>query len=209
MWPAELKAQYTRVYSNRKRVESLLSLENEPGWTVKSNFHLAYKNAHPRQRWYPGRHLPASDYLNGWIDDLARSRAGGRRRDEIADPAFFRWLLERGYAQESEQRSLANWLSSKPSGMQIHIRPSIRVVRSWPYAHANKQDYKGQFVADVRETINKVLRALNEPGLEALHVGETPQRRTAREPKPQGRIADATRTTACPTCHMVHAGECP
>jgi O-acetyl-ADP-ribose deacetylase len=207
MWPAELKPQYTRVYAAPRKVEALLELENDANWTLKSNFHLAYRWANPRQRWYPGRHLPAQLYLNQWIKDF-RKDAGGRTLDEVANPRFFRWLVERGYAHESEHGSLEDWVHSKPSGTQVHIRPSIRIVRTWPYAEACEQDRQEQFVTDVRETINKVLRALGEPELKALRVGETSQRRTLGKPKSLARVVDSTQKPACPTCHMVHAGEC-
>jgi O-acetyl-ADP-ribose deacetylase len=207
MWPAELKPQYDRVYSDPRKVEALLELENDANWTVKSNFHLAYRFANPRQRWYPGRHLPAALYLDQWINDF-RKNAGGRTLDEVANPRFFRWLVERGYAHESERGSLEDWLHPKPSGTQIHIRPSIQIVRTWRYPQACEQDHQGQFVTDVRQTINRVLRALGEPELKTLRVEETPQRGTLGKPKAQARVADTTEKPACPICHMVHAGEC-
>jgi hypothetical protein len=208
MWPAELKPQYTRVYSDPRKVEALLKLEDDPNWTLKSNFHLAYRFANPRQRWYPGRHLPAPLYLNQWIDDFRKGCAAARTRGEIDRTRFFRWLVESGYARESELGSLDDWLDHKPSGTQIHIRPSVRVVRTWLYADAREQDLQGQFVTDVRETINKVLRALYEPELKALRVEEAPQRRTLGQPKAQARVAETTQKPACTICHMVHAGEC-
>jgi O-acetyl-ADP-ribose deacetylase len=47
MWPAELKPQYDRVYSDSRKVEALLELGNDANWTVRSNFHLAYRFANP------------------------------------------------------------------------------------------------------------------------------------------------------------------
>jgi O-acetyl-ADP-ribose deacetylase len=59
MWPAELKAQYTRVYSDPAKVEALIDLGTHAGWTLEPNFQLAHRFAQPLQRWYPGRHLPS------------------------------------------------------------------------------------------------------------------------------------------------------
>ena len=47
IWPAELKAQYTRVYSDPAKVEALIDLGNHAGWTLDSNFQLAHRFAQP------------------------------------------------------------------------------------------------------------------------------------------------------------------
>jgi O-acetyl-ADP-ribose deacetylase len=170
MWPAELKAQYTRVYSDTTKVEALIDLGNRAGWTLESNFQLAHRFAQPPQRWYPGRHLPGPLYVNQWMDDFRLGCAGGRTRDEVADPRFFDWLVERSYACDSERGSLKDWLNSKPSGIQVHIRPGIQVRRSWPYADAFEQDRKREVVAEVREAIDRVLSALDEPKLNVIVI---------------------------------------
>jgi O-acetyl-ADP-ribose deacetylase len=105
MWPAELMPQYTRVYSDPKKVEALIELENHAGWTLQANFQLAHRFAQPLQRWYPCRHLSGQEYVNQWIDDFHEGCAGGRTIDEIADPRFFDWLVERSYAHDSERGS--------------------------------------------------------------------------------------------------------
>jgi hypothetical protein len=168
MWPAELKPQYTRVYSDPTKVAALIELENHPGWTLKSNFHLAYRFAQPLQRWYPGRHLPGALYVEQWIDDFREGCAGGRTRDEVADPRFFRWLVERGYARDGELESLDDWLNSKPSRIQLHIRPSIQILRTWPYAEAFAQGRESEFVTEVREAMDRALSALDEPKLNRI-----------------------------------------
>jgi hypothetical protein len=52
------------------------------------------------------------------------------------------------------------------------------------------------------------LRALDEPELKALHIEEPLRLGTLRKAKTQAHEANPTQKTACPTCHMVHAGEC-
>jgi O-acetyl-ADP-ribose deacetylase len=168
MWPAELMAQYKRVYSDPTKVEALIDLGNHAGWTLDSNFQLAHRFAQPLQRWYPARNLSGPLYANQWMDDFREGCAGGRTRDEVADPRFFDWLLRRGYARDSERRSLEDWLNSKPSGIQVHIRPGIEVRRTWPYADAFAQGGKGEFNVEVREAIDRVLSALDEPKLDLI-----------------------------------------
>jgi hypothetical protein len=40
MWPAELKAQYSRVYSDPAKVEALIDVGNRAGWTLDSTSSL-------------------------------------------------------------------------------------------------------------------------------------------------------------------------
>jgi hypothetical protein len=115
-----------------------------------------------------GRLLSGPDYVHQWIDDFREGCAGGRTIDEVADPSFFRWLVERGYAHDSEQGSLTDWLNSKPSRIQVHIRPGIQVLRTWPESDAFTHRRNGQFVTEVREAINRVLSALDEPTLNLI-----------------------------------------
>jgi O-acetyl-ADP-ribose deacetylase len=168
MWPAELKDQYTRVYSDATKVEAIIDLGNHAGWMLESNFQLAHRFAQPPQRWLPAKHPSGPRYVRQWIDDFREGCAGGRTRDEVADPRFFRWLVKRGYAHESERASLDDWVNSKPPRIQLHIRPGIQVLRIWPYSDAFAQDRKDEFVAEVREAIDRVLFALDEPKLNLI-----------------------------------------
>ncbi|ORA15587.1 hypothetical protein BST16_09280 [Mycobacterium asiaticum DSM 44297] len=212
VWPAELKAQYTRVYSDPTKVKALIDLGNHPDWTLQSNFQLAYRFAQPIQRWFPDRQLSGRQYVNQWIDDFREGCAGARTRDQVADPRFFDWLLKRGYACDSERRSLEDWANKRPPRQQLHIRPGIEVRRTWPYAEAFAQNRQREFVAEVREAIDRVLSALDEPKLNLIrtdtHIKERFRRGTQRNSGTPSSEAAATQKTACPTCHMVHAGEC-
>jgi hypothetical protein len=168
MWPAELQPQYTLVYSDATKVQALIELENHAGWALQANFQLAHRFAQPLQRWYPDRHLPGPVYVHQWIDDFHEGCAGGRTLDEVADPRFFDWLVARSYADDSELGSLNDWLNSKPSGIQVHTRPGIQVLRTWPSADAFAQDRTGEFVAEVRDAIDRVMSALDEPKLNRI-----------------------------------------
>ena len=86
----------------------------------------------------------------------------------VSDPRFFGWLVDRGYARDSELESLLDWLASKPPRIQLHIRPGIEVRRTWPSAGVFTQDHKDEFTAEVRETIERVLSALDEPKLNLI-----------------------------------------
>ena len=75
--------------------------------------------------------------------------------------------MERGYASESEMESLDEWANKLPMD-KFDVRPSIQVRRSWQFTDAVAQDSTGQFIAEVREAINQVLAALDEPQLEDI-----------------------------------------
>lgn len=160
VWPAELQPQYTYLYSDRGRVDALLELDVHTGFTVEPNFQLAHRFAQPLQRWFPTRLLSAEDYLRQWIDDFSTGHAGGRTRDEIADPDFFGWLIERRYALAAEQESLRQWLDNKKAGIQVHIRPGVQIRRTWSYEEAFAVENQQQFAAQVRDAVNQILRAL-------------------------------------------------
>ncbi|MCV7245297.1 hypothetical protein H7J83_21635 [Mycobacterium mantenii] len=165
MWPGELQPQYRRVYSDPKAVEALIALTHAAGWEVHPNFHLAYRFASPQQRWYPPRYLPGPAYLRQWIDDLHDGRAGGRTRDQLADPSFREWLVQRAYADDADLASLDVWINEQSPKRQFHIRPSVQIQRTWPMAEAIGLDREGVFIAEVRGVINQIFGALGEQRL--------------------------------------------
>ncbi|MEO3757307.1 hypothetical protein ABGB19_03320 [Mycobacterium sp. B14F4] len=167
MWPAELAPQYKRVYSDSKRAEALIALTEDPAWQVHANFYLAYWRASVPRRWYPTRHLPGPDYVRQWVNDFHGHRAGRRPREDVNDPKFRHWLVERKYAIENEMESLDEWADKLPMD-HFDIRPSIQVTRSWQWADAVARDTTGQLTKEVSDAINQVLLALGEPQLEDI-----------------------------------------
>jgi hypothetical protein len=172
VWPAELAPQYKRVYSDPKKAEALVSLTDDPAWQVFANFHLAFWRSSGPQRWYPARHLRGPVYVHQWIEDFSDRRAGRRPRDDLKDPSFRQWLVERGYASESEMESLDEWANKLPMD-KFDVRPSIQVTRSWQFTDAVARDSTGQFTAEVHKAINQILAALDEPKLEDIQPQST------------------------------------
>jgi hypothetical protein len=169
-WPGELKPQYERLYSDPDKLEALIALGDEDGWQLNPNFHLAYRIAQPRQRWYPQRYLEGRQYIRQWADDFLHRRAGGRTRQEIADPAFGRWLVDRNYARPEDLPNLDDWLERLSPRIQFHIRPGVEILRTWDVREAVSRDRAGEFVTDVRRAIDQILSALDEPSLSAIRA---------------------------------------
>lgn len=192
MWPAEVQTQYTRFYSDPKKVEAVIALADSEGWKVNSNFHIAYWHAQPAHRWYP--HLREPGYVRQWIVDFRRGRARARSRQEVEDPSFRRWLVERGYATESELPTLDDWLNNHPTVEQFFIRPGVQVLRTWPLTDTVAPDRRSEFVAEVREAIDRVLSALGEPRLSVLQPHTKVKKAQAKLDEPP---------KVCPTCYMV------
>lgn len=167
VWPAELAPQYKHVYSDSKRAEALIALTEDPAWRVATNLYLAYWRASGPQRWYPERHLDGPSYIRQWVQDFHDHRAGRRPREDVNDPAFRSWLVERNYASESEMTDLDEWAEKLPMD-KFDIRPSIQVTHSWHLADALVRDRTDQLVAEVHESINQVLSALDQPQLEEI-----------------------------------------
>jgi hypothetical protein len=167
VWPAELAPQYKHVYHDSKRAEALIALTEDPVWQVAANLHLAYWRSAAPQRWYPERHLDGPEYIRKWVRDFHDHRAGRRPREDVNKPEFRSWLVERNYATESEMESLDEWAEKLPMD-KFDIRPSIQVTRSWHLADALVKDRTDQLKAEVHESINQVLSALDEPNLEDL-----------------------------------------
>jgi len=168
-WPAELAPQYKRVYSDPKRAEALIALTEDPAWQVNANIHLAYWRASGPQRWYPARHLSGPVYVKQWVKDFHNNRAGRRPRDELKDPNFRQWLIKRRYAEKSEMESLDEWANKLPMD-KFDVRPSIQVTRSWQFADAVARDSAGKLTLEVRDAINQILAALDEPNLEDIQT---------------------------------------
>lgn len=150
------------------------------------------KNSEPAHRWYP--HLREPEYVRQWIVDFRRGSARARSRQEVKDPSFRRWLVERGYAAESELPTLDDWLISHPTVEQFFIRPGVQILRTWPLTDTDAPDRRSEFVAEVREAIDRVLAALGEPKLSVL-------RPYTKVEKAQAKPDELPKV--CPTCFMV------
>jgi len=167
MWLGEQGPQYKYLYQHPERVESLISLTEQPGWELDANFHIGYRFSRSFQRWYPARHLSGSDYVRQWVEDIDH-HAGQRTRAQIQSDSFYTWLTKRQYAKKKDVDRLDQWLGQKSPKIKFHLRPSVQIVRRWDLNEAVKLDAQGKFSDQVEQAINQILEALDEPTLEEL-----------------------------------------
>lgn len=160
MWPGEQKPQAEHVYGDRDRVRRLTALNGEGGWRVKPLPHVAFWTARPQQRWYLTCDLDADDYARRWIEDL--DRVGRVARQEL-EPKLWPWLLERGYARPEDRQGLDKLRET--GRKEFHMRPGLEVTRRWGWEEARRLDDRGDLSEQVRASIDRVLRLLDEPPL--------------------------------------------
>lgn len=168
-WPAELKSQYTAVYSSAPKIRALADAEALSHWHIRPNFQLAFPFSAAAMRWYPRRHLTGRQYVTQWVDDLRENRAGARRRADIERSVFWDWLIGRRYADPDDRQGFDVWVNKQPAKRQIHIRPGIEIIREWDFGDAVARDNAGQLTAEVRGCIDEILGALGEPSLQTIN----------------------------------------
>jgi len=164
MWPGELKPQAEHLYA-AGHADRLCELAAPPDWRVEPQPLLGFRNAPRRTRVYLTCTLDAPTYARRWEgEDWAH--VGAHHRSSIRSE-LWPWLLERGYASECDHERLDPFL--RALGRRFaHLRPSMHVARSWSWADAERLEDEGRLVGEIRDAVNAVLSALEEPLLPEL-----------------------------------------
>jgi hypothetical protein len=122
--------------------------------------YLAFHNAPAAQRLYLHCHLDPSDYIRRWSGkdfDQVGAHPHNRIREDL-----WPWLRERQYAGPEDDQQLDAFLH-RLGRRDAHLRPSIEVQPTWPWAQAVDLDERGTLASEVRNAIAELLRALDEP----------------------------------------------
>ena len=115
------------------------------------------------------RQLEISEYIHAWSQSDF-GEIGSHRHDEIRD-TLWPWLHEHHYAGPEDDPKLNPFLTLLGDRV-AHLRPSIKLCRTWPWAHAMDLDDRGALVTEVRTAVSELLTALDEP-LPAAWTDET------------------------------------
>jgi hypothetical protein len=163
LWPGELKRQAEQLYAGDKAerlCELLVSAGADLGWRVQPQPLLGFRNAPVRTRVYLTCTLAPDEYARRWQGEDWK-KVGAHHRNHIRSE-LWPWLLERGYASPCDEPRLDPFL--RALGRRFaHLRPSIHVAHSWPWAQAEALDDEGLLPAEIGGAVNRVLEILGEP----------------------------------------------
>jgi O-acetyl-ADP-ribose deacetylase len=163
-WPAELKPQAIALYRRTGRAQRLMDFvaEHSGTWQARPNVHLAFWNAPVALRLYLSCHLEITEYVHRWSGtDL--DQVGAHCYDDIREN-LWPWLRERQYAGPEDDQQLDAFLKHLHLGRRdAHLRPGIKVERTWPWPHAVDLDERGALASEVRTAVAELLTALDEP----------------------------------------------
>jgi hypothetical protein len=165
VWPAEDMDQARRYYRDGRALRAA-ALDAEPGWRVTCNPHLAFWRSRAQQRWYLHPRLSAVEYAEFWSDDLSQNdlRSAGAKSASDLDHVWT-WLLEEGLSTEGDAAGREGFARTLGRRKQMHLRPGMRIDRSWSLEEAVRLDDQGSLVASVRAALDRVLEVLDEPPL--------------------------------------------
>jgi hypothetical protein len=160
-WLAELKPQAQALYRTGRAQRLADFLTYRPGdWQARPNVHLAFWNAPAAQRLYLTCRQEIGEYIRNWADrDFAR--VGAYSGDKIRE-SLWPWLRERQYAAPDDDQRLGTFLK-RLGNRDAHLRPSIRICRTWPWPYATELDERGTLVTDIRDAVTELLHVLDEP----------------------------------------------
>ena len=160
-WPAELKPKAEALYRTGRAQRLIDFLAAHPGtWQARPTVYLAFHNAPYAQRLYPHCHLDPPDYIRRWSGtdfDQVGAHPHNRIREDL-----WPWLRERQYAGPEDDQQLDAFLH-RLGRRDAHLRPSIEVQRSWPWAQAVDLDERGVLASEIRSAIAELLGVLDEP----------------------------------------------
>jgi hypothetical protein len=192
LWPGELKPQAEQLYT-AGRAERLSALHESSGpWRVEPQPLLGFRNAPTRIRVYLTCTLDATTYARRWQGE-DWSHVGAHHRDTI-HPELWPWLLQRGYASPPDAEGLEPFMHSL-GRRAVHLRPSMHVFRSWPFAEAEALDDAGQLVGEIHQAVNRVLGVLEEPLVQMLSTPASAELYATAPPPPAKRKRSAKRST--------------
>ena len=203
MWPGELKPQAEHLYAAGhadRLCELAASMQgaadgsSPPAWRVEPQPLLGFRNAPRRTRVYLTCTLDAPTYARRWEGE-DWSHVGAHHRNSIRTE-LWPWLLQRGYASERDAERLDPFL--RALGRRFaHLRPSMHVARSWSWTDAERLEDEGRLVGEIRDSVNAVLGALEEPLLSAENPG-TAGESDRQPPARRGKRPRADRPDAPP-----------
>jgi O-acetyl-ADP-ribose deacetylase len=161
LFPAELKPQALYLYAVG-RARAMLAAARAFGWSASPNPHLAFYTASPQQRLYLDARVDVDEYARRWQGE-DRHWIGQHDAAEVRR-TLWPWLIRRSYASASDEGELERFLRLL-GRRDAHLRPGLRLVRTWDPDARRALGGSRELAAAVREAVNGVLTAAGEPEL--------------------------------------------
>jgi hypothetical protein len=167
-YPAELADQARYLYRHG-RGSALVAAARERGWKVEPSPHIAYLYAPPSRRLYMCPPVTPLKYVACWEGKDALGRIGAHTREEV-EPGLWRWLKQRGFADDSDDAVLRRFLDEfLPGGRPALMRPGLRFRRVWKRAEVAEL---GSALAEtIRSEFYAVFAAAGEPAFRSTSPG--------------------------------------
>ncbi len=158
LWPAELKPQALRLYTDR-RGEALLAEARRLGWRARPTPHVAFHTAPASRRLYLHTEVGVDEYVRRWQG--ADFRWIGQHSPVEVRTVLWPWLQSRGYATPADDQVLESFL--KLLGRRpAHLRPGLRLAREWDRETAARLS-RHELAAEIRADVNALLASVGEP----------------------------------------------
>lgn len=160
-WPAELAPQARYLYG-RGLGSTLAAAAIERGWTVEPSPHLAYHTAPPSRRLYMRPSIEPLEYVARWEDEDGLRRVGNHTREDV-ERELWPWLKQEGFADESDDGELRQFLDRFLLRRPAHMRPGLRSRRVWTLAETTELD--SGLAEAIRTEFDALFAVAQEPPL--------------------------------------------
>lgn len=164
LWPAELKEQAVFLYG-RRLGRTMIAAARSRGWSAEPSPHLAFRNSAAQVRLYMTPRLDAAEYARRWEEEDLR-HVGAYDCAEVRR-RLWPWLKSRGYANDSDNDVLDEWLSTRLGNRPAFLRPGLRLKRRWPTEPDASPRTGSALAAEIRADVDAILAAADEPALPA------------------------------------------
>jgi hypothetical protein len=163
LWPAELKEQAQYLY-RRRLATPMIKTARARGWTAEPSPHLAFRNSPHTLRLYMAPAVDAAEYARRWEEEDL-DWVGAHSREKVRS-RLWPWLQRRGYAEDTDDDVLEEWLEKCLKNRPAFMRPGLRLKRRWD-AHGPSRTRRAALAAAIRDDVDAILAAAEEPPLPA------------------------------------------
>ena len=161
VYPGDTLEQAKAFYESPDRVRRILALR-DGGWRIWPHFHFGHM---AKGFAAMSGDITLENYATYWLGEI--SNAGQISRDAWRE--YFDELVTLGIASEDDRETFRRDFEETGRATATP-RPGIRMNYFWSFEEAAELDRRGRFIDEVRDLINGVLLALDEPMLAAGEV---------------------------------------